>query len=123
LNSVGNGSPNICIESSFKTLEYEIAFANVSEKRDDLANNFLFKYLKATESVKMGHLETFVATLGEILLLAERQRVALLLWKLLPGKAEFAQDFSLHISANVAEAKNSFKVPQYIVSGLSHLRN
>jgi len=44
-------------------------------------------------------------------------------WKTFPTKAEFAQDFSIHLLENLAEAKLSFKVPQYILNALNHLKN
>jgi len=53
----------------------------------------------------------------------DTSEVAILLWKTFPTKAEFAQDFSIHLLENLAEAKLSFKVPQYILNALNHLKN
>jgi putative ATP-dependent endonuclease of OLD family len=48
--------------------------------------------------------------------------VAILLWKLIKSKAEFAQDFSIQILDNLGVAKASFNVPNYIKLGLDHLK-
>ncbi|MNR58695.1 hypothetical protein D3C85_1797520 [compost metagenome] len=53
----------------------------------------------------------------------EVRKVAILLWKSFPTKAEFAQDFSIHLLDNLLEAKVSFKVPAYILNALNHLKN
>ena len=53
---------------------------------------------------------------------AEKRKVGILLWKALPSKADFAQDFSIHILDNLVGAKDSFVVPPYIQDGLTHLR-
>ncbi|GEM_PF-4165768 len=52
----------------------------------------------------------------------EKRKVGILLWKSFPTKAEFAQDFSIHLLENLGEAKVSFKVPSYILNALNHLK-
>jgi putative ATP-dependent endonuclease of the OLD family len=122
LASVANNSPNIRIESATKTFEFEIAFANVPEQKEELRKNFLNKYLKLCLATKYDEIEKFAATCGETLSIQERQKVALLIWKILPRKAEFAHEFSIYLSDNIIEARASFVVPKYIIEGLSHLK-
>ncbi|MNL85888.1 hypothetical protein D3C87_2143740 [compost metagenome] len=52
----------------------------------------------------------------------EQEKIALLLWKCLPGKAVFAQDFSYHILENLDDAKQNFIVPKYIETAFNHLK-
>jgi len=52
----------------------------------------------------------------------EIRKIAILLWKTLPSKAEFAQDFSIYLLDNLSDAKDSFIVPTYITEGLNHLK-
>jgi putative ATP-dependent endonuclease of OLD family len=52
----------------------------------------------------------------------EKRKVGILLWKALPSKAEFAQNFSIHILENIEAAKGSFVIPPYIEEGLAHLK-
>jgi putative ATP-dependent endonuclease of OLD family len=57
-----------------------------------------------------------MATLPNDIMLDEQiRKVSILLWKSFPTKAEFAQDFSIHILENLADAKSTFKVPPSLV--------
>lgn len=124
LNSVKNNADNIKIFESFKTLEYEIALHNVSNDRRIFKDNFLVKYLDITESDKVDKIVAYMSTFPDDLMSdEERRRVAVLLWKLLPAKAEFAQDFSIHLLDNLEDAKTTFIVPLYILNALTHLKN
>ena len=123
LKSVANGNPSISVNAAFKTLEYELALANIPKNRKNLESNFLFSYLMGLDSTKTDSIKAYTATfssdqMGD----EERRRTAILLWKAMPSKAIFAQNFALHILENLGEAKQSFFVPQYIVEGLSNLR-
>jgi len=48
-------------------------------------------------------------------------QVQILIWKALPSKAEFAQDFSVYLLANLATAQTNFVVPVYIQKAITHL--
>lgn len=124
LNSVKNNADNIKIFESFKTLEYEIALHNVNSDRKKIKDNFLVKYIESIDNDKIAKIIAYMATFSNDLITDdERRKVAILLWKSFPTKAEFAQDFSIHLLENIDDAKVSFKVPTYILNALNHLKN
>ena len=123
LNSVTKDAENIKISHSFKTLEYELAIHNIKENRTELLNNFLFNYVNQHSSDKIDKIIEYTQTFeNDIMSEAEKRKVGVLLWKALPSKADFAQDFSIHILENLESAKDSFSIPPYILEGLTHLR-
>ena len=123
LNSVANNQPLILIKSSLQTMEFDICFSNVEATITLLKENFLFKYLDSTYTSEMTHVHTYLSTLQDTLSPIEKQKTAILMWKCLPAKADFAQDFSLHILSNLPDAKSSFKVPIYMKDAFNHLKN
>ncbi|MDN3619079.1 AAA family ATPase [Polaribacter undariae] len=123
LNSVANNADNIKISHSYKTLEYELAIHNIKENRTELLNNFLFDYVNQNFSDKIDKIIEYSKTFeNDIMSETEKRKIGILLWKALPSKANFAQDFSIHILDNLENAKKSFVVPPYIQEGLTHLR-
>ena len=123
LQSVSNGNPSISVNTGFKTLEYELAIANIPKDRTKLTDNFLFTYLEKLDSSRTDLIETYTATFdNDQMSNEEHRRTAILLWKAMPVKAVFAQDFALHILENLDEAQKNFIIPKYIKSALSHLR-
>lgn len=123
LNSVANGRANIMIKTAFKTFEYELALCNIPDNRTELSQGFLFTYLTTTLPEKSRSIIDYVNTFSSDSMSEEqRRKIALLLWKALPSKAEFAQDFSIHIMNNLTAASASLKVPPYILLGLDHLK-
>jgi len=124
LNSVKNNADNIKIFESFKTLEYEVALHNVNKDRKTFKDNFLVKYIASIENDKIKKIIAYMSTFpNDTMTDEEIRKVAILLWKSFPTKAEFAQDFSIHLLDNLSEAKVSFKVPTYILNALNHLKN
>ncbi|WP_316846861.1 ATP-dependent nuclease [Pedobacter psychrodurus] len=124
LNSVKNNADNIKIFESFKTLEYEIALHNVSNDKRTFRDNFLVKYLDTVEHDKVNKIVDYMSTFTDDQMSdGQKRKVAILLWKTLPAKAEFAQDFSIHLIDNLEDAKSSFLVPTYILNALTHLKN
>ena len=123
LTSVANGHASISINTAFKTLEYELAMANVPKDRTTLTDNFLFSYLSVLDSNKTDRITTYSTTFANDQLSdEEHRRIAILLWKAMPGKADFAQDFALHILENLDNARENFVIPQYIKTALSQLK-
>lgn len=52
----------------------------------------------------------------------EQQNVALLMWKCLPGKAEFAQTLNLFLLDKKEESGDiKFTLPPYIQDAITHL--
>ena len=124
LKSVANSNASISVNTAFKTLEYELALANVPKDRSKLADNFLFSYLADIDSTKTNSIKTYTTTFANNQMSdEEHRRTAILLWKAMPSKAVFAQDFALHILDNLDKAKQSFVIPQYIKTGLSKLQS
>jgi putative ATP-dependent endonuclease of the OLD family len=123
LKSVKNGNTSISINTAFKTLEYELALANVPKDRTKLTENFLFSYLANLDSTKTDQIKAYTATFANDQMSdEEHRRTAILLWKAMPTKAVFAQDFALHIFENLDEAKQNFVIPRYIKTGLTQLQ-
>lgn len=123
LNSVANNVATIKVHTAFKTLEYELALHNINGNRTQLKDNFLFAYLDDINSAKTMRIIEYTQTFAnDEMTDVEKRKVAILLWKALPTKAELAQDFSMHILGNLEQAKTSFTVPTYILQGLAHLR-
>lgn len=123
LNSVANGNALISVNTAFKTLEYELALANIPKDRRKLSENFLFSYLSTLDSTKTDHIKEYTDTFSDDRMSdEEHRRTAILLWKALPGKTTFAQDFALHILENLNDAKKNFCIPQYIKAGLTKLQ-
>jgi putative ATP-dependent endonuclease of OLD family len=124
LNSVKNGANNIKIFESFKTLEYEVALHNVNNDRRNFKDNFLVQFIDSIENEKINKIIAYMSTFpSDIMTIEEHRKVSILLWKSLPTKAEFAQDFSIHLLENLEDAKISFKVPTYILNAFNHLKN
>lgn len=123
LTSIANGNANIGVNTAFKTLEYELALANVPRDRAKLTGNFLFLYLTDLDSSKTDAIEAYTATFANDQMSdEEHRRTAILIWKAMPGKAVFAQDFALHILENLNDARQNFEIPQYIKTALSQLK-
>lgn len=123
LQSVANGNATISVNTAFKTLEYELALANVPKDRTKLTDNFLFSYLAVLDSKKTESIKTYTATFeNDQMSDEEHRRTSILLWKAMPGKAVFAQDFALHILENLENARQNFVIPRYIKAALSQLK-
>ena len=108
--------------TAFKTLEYEIAYSNVAENKKDFKNNFLINYLSKVDNPKYLILQNYVDKLpNEIFTEDEKQKIAIILWKALPSKAEFAQNISYEIEEELKKGKSIiFTVPKYIERAIKH---
>ena len=121
LKSAKNSSSNIIICDSFKTFEYELAKANVSFKKSEIENNFFVKYIKEVAKDKFNEITIYYKDFNEDLSEENQRKIALLFWKTITGKANFAQDFSIHILDNIEKAKINLKIPVYIENAFNHL--
>lgn len=122
LNSVANNISSILIKSSFKTLEFEIAKSNILDKKSELENNFFVNFIKNNENEKFEKVKKYYDTFDEDLTPEQQFKIALLFWKILTDKADFAQDFSIFIVENLTKAKTDFNIPQYINEVLNHVK-
>lgn len=123
VKSVANKQPNIMVAHSYQTLEYDVCLSNVAATQTACKANFFYQYLEKNYAAEFVHVTTYLSGLQETLATAEQEKLAILLWKCMPGKAAFAQDFSLHIISNLDDAKKDFKVPGYIITAFNHLKS
>lgn len=121
-STIRNTKGNIRLFTAFKTLEYEISLANIAADRRKFKDNFLVRYLNVKDPVSYQEIVNYVNSLPKDQLSAtEIQKVAILLWKSLPSKATFAQDFSMELE-QALERKDDivFFVPPYLSKGIKH---
>lgn len=114
--SLANGQNGISIKAGEKTLEFQIAFANVDNSVESLKNNSLYKYLESLVPEKIKKVYQYLEKVGAKPFSAEEKyNVALLLWKCMPGKSEFAQEFSSYLENKITtREKLEFNIPSYI---------
>lgn len=116
----------INLNFSYKTFEFTLVQSNISKTKTQIDDNLLWKYLAQDKSIARkfakikAHLDSFT---GAEITEAELSKLQILIWKALPSKAEFAQDFSIYLLANLETAKTNFVVPDYIQKAFSHLIN
>ena len=117
------GQTDIKICSGKKTLEYQICKANVTANQDNTKASWLFELIQQENPVGMSKVDFYMSELGDRDMNEdEQQNVALLMWKCLPSKAEFAQtlnSFLLDKKENNDEIK--FTLPTYIQDAINHL--
>lgn len=122
MNSMKNGQAQILIASGLKTLEYQICFANVNTIKAEIPNNSLYKYILQINADGIAVVDSYIATIASAnLSVDEKKNVALLLWKCLPSKSEFAQNLSAYLEVELDNQTLVFEVPQYIKTAINHL--
>lgn len=121
--AMANGQAGIKICSGKKTLEYQICKANVTGNKDVIKANWLYELIKQENADDIGKVEAYIDSIGERDLNdMEQQNVALLMWKCLPGKAEFAQTLNSFLIDKIETGDDvKFTVPTYIQEAISHL--
>lgn len=114
----------ITLKFSNKTFEFALVQANISKVKTQITNNLLWKYLAQDKTVvkKINkiktHLDSFV---GAEITEEQLNNLQILIWKALPSKAEFAQNFAVYLLDNLELAKTNFVVPVYIQEAITHL--
>lgn len=122
MNSLKNGQVPILIASGLKTLEYQICLANVNTIKAGIPNNSLYKYIQQINADGIAVVNNYLATIAAANLTVDQMRnVALLMWKCLPPKSEFAQNLSAYLESELANHSLVFEVPQYIKNAVNHL--
>lgn len=127
ISEVIKSVPNkISLNISYKTFEFTLVQTNISKHKAQIFDNLLWKYLEQNKftvnkinKIK-GHLDSFT---GVEMTDTELGKLHILIWKALPSKAEFAQDFSVFLLDNIEKAKTNFLVPKYIQDAITHLIN
>jgi putative ATP-dependent endonuclease of the OLD family len=115
-----DATTDVRIHASPQTLEYALIDANVPSAVESLKRNEVWNFLstyKAT-SARIAEIETYVDARGTELSIDDRERVVLLLWRAIPSKSEFAQDFSIYLTDH--PDLRHFRVPAYIQEAISH---
>lgn len=91
MRAMANNQANIKICSGQKTLEYQICKANIFTDKDTTKGTWLYELIKQENSDGIDKVDSYMVGLGDRNMSEEEQQnVALLMWKCLPGKAEFA---------------------------------
>lgn len=123
---IKNVPDKISLNFSYKTFEFAIVQANILKSKKQITENLLWEYLSQDKSIAKKfkkikeHLESFS---GSDISENELNQLQILIWKALPSKAEFAQNFSVYLLANIEKAKTNFIVPEYIQKAITHLIN
>lgn len=121
IRSVSNNRSEICVSAGRQTLEFELCLANIPTSRTAIRETFLYKFLLSSFPGSVLFINAYLNEHSEELSVVQQNQVAVLLWKSLPSKAEFAQNFSLHIINSIDEARAGFKIPEYISNAITHL--
>lgn len=123
MKAMANGQEGINIFSGKKTLEYQICRANVHASQIETQTTWLFELVKKLNNDGVSKVEAYMATLRDANLSDEQQQnVALLLWKCLPGKADFAQELNAFLlKKKAAGGEVKFKIPPYIQEAVNNL--
>lgn len=123
MRAMANGQAGIAICTGQKTLEYQICMANVSERIDDTKSSLLYELINNENAIGIGKVDAYMKSLGEReMTMEERQNVALLMWKCLPGKADFAQSLNNFLLEKLGGGVDvKFSIPPYICDAINHL--
>lgn len=116
----------IALKISYKTFEFALVQANISRVKTQITDNLLWRYLAQdkTSAKKISKIKTHLDLFSGIEITEEElNSLQILIWKALPNKAEFAQNFSIYLLNNLELAKTNFVVPDYIQEAITHLIN
>ena len=120
---MANGQQSIKISSGKKTFEYQICIDNVYADKNETKGTCLFELIKEVNAKGIELVTTYMDQVaGSNMNEEEQQNVALLMWKCLPGKAEFAQILNSFLLDKIYEGSDiKFNVPTYIEDAINHL--
>lgn len=122
MRSISNNQLGVSINAGHKTLEFQIAIANVGETKAAIEKNDLYLYLKKITPEKITLLDTYISTIGEGEFdMEEQYNIALLLWKCMPKKSQFAQDFANYLEDKMDKNQCTFTIPKYIQEAINFL--
>ena len=123
MQAMTNGQENIKICSGQKTLEYQICKANVFACIETTKTTWLYELVRQENPEGIDKVDSYMVGLGERdMSEEEQQNVALLIWKCLPGKAEFAQTLNSFLLDKIdGGGEIKFTLPEYIKDAITHL--
>lgn len=123
MKAMANNQANIKICTGQKTLEYQICKANIFTDKDITKGTWLYELIKQVNSDGIDKVDSYMVGLGNRNMNEEEQQnVALLMWKCLPEKAEFAQILNSFLLEKYEEGYDiKFTLPLYIQDAITHL--
>ena len=123
MKAMANNQANIKICTGQKTLEYQICKANIFTDKDITKGTWLYELIKQVNSDGIDKVDSYMVGLGNRNMNEEEQQnVALLMWKCLPEKAEFAQILNSFLLEKYEKGYDiKFTLPLYIQDAITHL--
>lgn len=123
MKAMANHQKGIKICSGKKTLEYQICKANVFANKETTKETWLYELIKQENAEGIGKVDSYMLGLEDRdMNEEEQQNVALLMWKCLPSKAEFAQTLnSFLLDKKEIGGDIKFSLPPYIQDAITHL--
>ncbi len=123
MRAMANNQPSIKISSGKKTLEYQICKANVHANKENTKGTWLYELIHKVNAVGISEVDSYMDGLqNRNMSEEEQQNVALLMWKCLPRKAEFAQELNSFLLKKKEEGGDvKFTIPPYIQEAIIHL--
>lgn len=124
--AMANHQEYIKICSGKKTLEYQICEANVSTNKETTKDTWLYELIQQMNPEGIEKVDSYMSGLEERdMNEVELQNIALLMWKCLPSKAEFAQALNSFLLDKLDQKEEGgnikFTVPLYIQDAINHL--
>lgn len=123
MKAMSNGQVGIKICSGKKTLEYQICKANVSFDKEMTKETWLYELILQENPEGISKVDSYMSGLEhKDMSEVEQQNVALLMWKCLPSKAEFAQALNSFLLDKIEIGGDiKFTLPSYIQNAITHL--
>lgn len=120
---MSNGQVGIKICSGKKTLEYQICKANVYVDKEMTKETWLYELILQENPEGISKVDSYMSGLEhKDMSEVEQQNVALLMWKCLPSKAEFAQALNSFLLDKIEIGGDiKFTLPSYIQNAITHL--
>lgn len=123
MKAMSNGQVGIKICSGKKTLEYQICKANVYVDKEMTKETWLYELILQENPEGISKVDSYMSGLEhKDMSEVEQQNVALLMWKCLPSKAEFAQALNSFLLDKIEIGGDiKFTLPSYIQNAITHL--
>ncbi|MDD7455874.1 MAG: AAA family ATPase [Bacteroidales bacterium] len=123
MKAMSNRQVGIKICSGKKTLEYQICRANVHNDKEMTKGSWLYDLIMQENPEGISKVDSYMSGLGDRdMNEEEQQNVALLMWKCLPSKAEFAQALNSFLLDKIEiGGEMKFALPSYIKDAITHL--
>ena len=123
LVSMCNNQPGIKISTGKKTLEYQICIANIYDTIAETKCGLLYKLVASLNNNGIKVLDNYFSEIRQTNLNSvQKQEAAIIMWKCLPRKSEFALELANEIKDVIDKGQQPrFVVPKYIVEATDFL--